>query len=302
MSLILAIFVPEKQNKPMNEIQFLTVEVNESLPIPFYSEGIRAGFPSPATDYEEEPIDLNKALIKNREATFFARVKGDSMIDAGIEDGDMVKMALGKSPRDGDIVVVAIDLDCTVKSYYEDDEGLRWLVPQNEAERELYKVIRLDDNLVGVYLCGVVGEVFKPLPRVSCKSLRSAVAEAKKSYEDEPRVSDQRVTAVIRLLGKEIRIQRHWYAVCRGMMDVSVYGENEYDLFCARVAKVLPAHGHLPRVDEMQAMAVESFAKPVVKWDERRAPVKGTRFRAYKALAERSILLLTMREDEFQNL
>lgn len=270
-------------------------------PIPVYDTPVHAGTPTEPGNIPPGMALIPKALL-SAQPEMMVRVKGDSMIDAGIEDGDMVKMALGKSPRDGDIVVVAIDLDCTVKSYYEDDEGLRWLVPQNEAERELYKVIRLDDNLVGVYLCGVVGEVFKPLPRVSCKSLRSAVAEAKKSYEDEPRVSDQRVTAVIRLLGKEIRIQRHWYAVCRGMMDVSVYGENEYDLFCARVAKVLPAHGHLPRVDEMQAMAVESFAKPVVKWDERRAPVKGTRFRAYKALAERSILLLTMREDEFQNL
>lgn len=270
-------------------------------PIPLYDTFVHAGNPVEPGCIPPDMELIPKALL-SAQPEMMVRVKGNSMVDAGIEDGDMVKMTVLMTPRDGDIVVVAIDSECTVKSYYEDDEGQRWLVPQNKAESERYRVIRLDDELVNVHLCGVVGEVFKPLPRVSCKSLRSAVAEAKKLYDDEPKVSGQRVTAVIRLLGKEIRIQRHWYAVCRGMMDVCAVGEDEYDIFCTRVAKALPAHGHLPRVDEMQAMAVESFAKPIVKWDERRAPVKGVRFRAYKALGEKTIRLLTMREEEFQSL
>jgi len=270
-------------------------------PVPLYDTPVHAGNPVEPGSIPPDMVLVPKALLATQ-PQMMVRVKGNSMVDAGIEDGDVVKMTLDTTPRDGDIVVVAIDSECTVKSYYEDDEGQRWLVPQNKAESERYKVIRLDDELVNVHLCGVVDEVLKPLPRVSSRVLRSAVAKAKKLYEEEPKVSGQRVAAVIRLLGKEIKIQRHWYAVCRGMMDVCAFGEDEYDIFCTRVAEVLPAHKHLPRVDEMQAMAVESFAKPIVKWDEGRSPVKGARFRAYKRLGERTIQLLTMKEEAFQSI
>ena len=119
----------------MNEIQFLTVEASESLPIPFYSEGIRAGFPSPATDYEEEPIDLNKALIKNREATFFARVKGDSMIDAGYLPGDIVIVDRSLEARSGDVVVACVDGEFTIKELdlSQQKNGIVWLLPHNAA-------------------------------------------------------------------------------------------------------------------------------------------------------------------------
>ena len=73
-----------------NEVEFFTVGVGEPTALPFFPEGIRAGFPSPATDYEEEAIDLNRELIAHREATFYARVKGESMIDAGIMPGDQL--------------------------------------------------------------------------------------------------------------------------------------------------------------------------------------------------------------------
>jgi len=270
-------------------------------PVPLYETPVHAGNPVEPGNIPADMALVPKALL-SMQPEMMVRVKGNSMVDAGIEDGDVVKMEVGATPHDGDIVVVAIDSDCTVKSFYEDDDGTCWLVPQNKAERGCYKVIRIDEDKTNIYLCGVVKEVFKPLPRVSCKSLRSAVNEAKRQYVEEPKVSERRVTAVIRLLGKEIKIQRHWYAVCRGMMDVSVYGDDEYDMFCKRVSEELPRHEHLPRVDEMQAMAVESFAKPVVKWDERRAPVKGARFRAYKSLGEKTIRLLTMTEEEFQGL
>lgn len=269
-------------------------------PIPVY-ESVHAGNPVDPGNVPADMVLVPKALL-SMQPEMMVRVKGNSMVDAGIEDGDVVKMTVGETPRDGDIVVVALDAGCTLKCFYEDDDGTQWLIPQNKAESERYRVIRLDESQVNVHLCGVVKEVFKPLPRMSCRSLRSAVASAKKDMQAEPRVSEQRVTAVINMLGREIKIQRHWYAVCRGMMDVGIYEENEYDLFCKRVAKALPAHEHLPRVDEMQAMAVESFAKPVVKWDERRSPVKGARFGAYKSLGERTIQLLTMKEEEFQSL
>lgn len=126
-------FCTAKSKNGMNEIQIITVEIGESVELPFYPEGIRAGFPSPATDYEEESIDLNKTLIQNREATFFARVKGDSMIDAGYIPGDLLVIDRSIEPRTGDVVVAIIDGDFTIKEidFSERDRGIVWLIPHN---------------------------------------------------------------------------------------------------------------------------------------------------------------------------
>ena len=125
----------------MNELQILTAEVSEEILLPFFTEGIRAGFPSPATDYEEEAIDLNKTLIKHRDATFLARVKGDSMIDAGYSPGDILVVDKSLEAQDGDIVVAYVDGGFTIKELdlSEKSKGIIWLVPHNTA----YERIRI---------------------------------------------------------------------------------------------------------------------------------------------------------------
>lgn len=269
-------------------------------PIPVY-ESVHAGNPEEPGQIPPDMELVPKAFLSMYRESM-VRVTGNSMIDLGIEDGDWVKMCYGRTPHDGDIVVVAIGSDCTVKSYYEDEDGVRWLVPQNKAEKEKYKVIRLDGNTDHVHLCGVVTDIKKSLPRVPDKAMKALVDEFKANNEEEPKVSERRSDDVIRIVGPEIKIARHWYAVCRSMMDETVVGEDEYDVFCLKVRRVLPYHKHLPKEAEMQAMAVESFAKSVGKWEERRAPVKGKRFKAYKTIAEKTTRLLTMSEAEFSKL
>ena len=74
-----------------------------------------AGFPSPAEQYQEPPLDLNEHLIKHKAATYFVRVKGDSMIGEGIREGDLLVVDRSYSPKDGDIIIAAVDGDFTVK-------------------------------------------------------------------------------------------------------------------------------------------------------------------------------------------
>ena len=74
----------------MDEVELLSADLTHTLSLPFANGGIRAGFPSPAQDYLEEALDLNQELIANPMATFYGRVKGDSMIDAGVESGDIL--------------------------------------------------------------------------------------------------------------------------------------------------------------------------------------------------------------------
>lgn len=83
--------------------------------IPFYSGPVQAGFPSPAQDYVERTLDLNELCIKHPNATFFVRVCGDSMIEAGIFDGDVLVVDRSIDAEHGDIVVAAIGGEFTVK-------------------------------------------------------------------------------------------------------------------------------------------------------------------------------------------
>ena len=78
-------------------------------PIPLYQDFVPAGFPSPAQDYVERALDLNELLVKRPSATYFVRAQGDSMIDAGIHDGDIAIVEHADSAETGTIVVALVD-------------------------------------------------------------------------------------------------------------------------------------------------------------------------------------------------
>ena len=83
--------------------------------LPAYRKPVCAGFPSPADDYLDAPIDLARTLISNPPATFIMRVKGDSAIDVGIFDGSIVTVDRSLAPRDGDAVVVDVNGERSIK-------------------------------------------------------------------------------------------------------------------------------------------------------------------------------------------
>jgi DNA polymerase V len=90
-------------------MQVTGVTIGFPMPVPLLSKPVRAGFPSPADDFIEEEIDLQRLLIVNRPATFLVRVAGHSMILARLFDGDLAIVDRSLTPRNGDIVVVDID-------------------------------------------------------------------------------------------------------------------------------------------------------------------------------------------------
>lgn len=106
------------------------VDVESYLPLPYADEGIHAGFPSPAQDYMELAIDLNKELIKHPTSTFYGRVVGDSMKDEGIEEGDILVIDKSLELMDDDLAVCFIDGDFTVKRVRLESDAA-WLVPSN---------------------------------------------------------------------------------------------------------------------------------------------------------------------------
>jgi len=98
---------------------------------------VRAGFPTPMFDIRSDVATLDEYLIKKPEATFILKVAGDSMMNAGIFDGDLVLVERGSSPKVGDIIVAAIDGEWTMK-YFQKENGQPVLVPANENYPKIY--------------------------------------------------------------------------------------------------------------------------------------------------------------------
>lgn len=112
-----------------------------ALRIPLFGHAIPAGFPSPADDYVEDRLDLNQLLIQNKAATFFLRVKGDSMDNAGIHDGDIIVVDRSIEATDRAVVVAVVDGELTVKRLV-----LRNGVAELHAENPKYAPIRFREG------------------------------------------------------------------------------------------------------------------------------------------------------------
>jgi DNA polymerase V len=117
-------------NKNTN-LEFFKPSVQTKIELPLVEATISAGFPSPADDYSEARLDLNKELITNESATFYARVRGDSMTLAGISDGDLLIIDKSKTPVNGSIVVCLIDGEFTVKRLQKKGNQF-YLMPEND--------------------------------------------------------------------------------------------------------------------------------------------------------------------------
>ena len=92
-------------------MQIVGVALGMPMPIPLLAQPVHAGFPSPADDFIEEAIDLQRLLVANRAATFIVRVAGDSMVGKGLSDGDLAIVDRSLVPSDGDGDVVVVDVD-----------------------------------------------------------------------------------------------------------------------------------------------------------------------------------------------
>ena len=127
----------------MSEIKLIKGEFKEKLDL-LFAPGVKAGFPSPAEDYLHESLDFNRDLIRHPEATFYGRVAGDSMQDAGICEGDIAVIDRSVEPQDGDVIVAYINGEFTIKflNLTHRKDGYIELRPANKK----YSPIRIDEN------------------------------------------------------------------------------------------------------------------------------------------------------------
>ena len=138
-----------------NKLKFLKPEKGDSLGQWLVEQGVSAGFPSPADDFKEIRISLDKELVKNSESTFYARVSGDSMIEAGLDDSDLIVIDRSLDPENGKIAVCFIDGEFTVKTIKKEENKI-FLIPQNK----IYKPIEVEEGNE-LIIWGIVNYVIK---------------------------------------------------------------------------------------------------------------------------------------------
>ena len=140
-----------------SSLTFSRPDFESDIRIPYIKEGVSAGFPSPATDFMETNIDLNKELCKNPLSTFYIKVKGHSMINAGINDKDILIVDRSLEPQNNKIAVCFIDGEFTVKRIKIDKDCV-YLMPENEK----YQPIKIteEDQLI---IWGIVTYVIKSI-------------------------------------------------------------------------------------------------------------------------------------------
>ncbi|MGJ8659319.1 LexA family protein [Cellulophaga fucicola] len=141
--------------KNKSNLTFFSIDASENKQTIFIDTGISAGFPSPADDFKENRISLDKELIKNPEATFFARVSGESMTGAGLENNDLLVIDRSLEPSHNKIAICFLDGEFTVKRLKVKNNTV-WLQPENPN----YKPIKVteDNNFV---IWGIVTNVIK---------------------------------------------------------------------------------------------------------------------------------------------
>lgn len=140
-----------------NKLTFFKPDLESDIKIRYVSQGVSAGFPSPALDFLETTIDINKELIENPTTTFYVKVEGHSMMDAGINDNDILVVDRGLEPADKKIAICFIDGEFTVKRLKLEKEGL-YLMPENPK----YEPIKVcEENNFMVW--GIVTYVIKKI-------------------------------------------------------------------------------------------------------------------------------------------
>lgn len=133
------------------KLEFFSVGEGEQFARPLFLSPVQAGFPSPAEDYQDKKLNLNELLIKRPSSTFFVRVSGQSMKDAGIFDGDLLVVDRSVPATDNKIIIGVVNGEFTVKRIRKTGEKL-FLVPENPAYKPVEITSGMDFSVWGVVL------------------------------------------------------------------------------------------------------------------------------------------------------
>ena len=272
-----------QEMKELLEQSGLNVQLCDT-PVPYFSGGVPAGFPEAPDEYDGEYVLVPKDFLKM--CDYIVKVRGYSMKDADIADGDDVLVKYSDHYDDGDIVVALLDGDSTLKAYCRDENDEAWLVPDNDD----FPPIRVADYATA-YILGRVTGVRKGTPRTKFSTLRRRLQESKEQRQVV--VTDQMVYEAVTRVLSDIKNGRMWFAVYRVLVDVRYLKAGDYEGLKTKMDLLFPDNDFAINPRDISRMDILSFSKSVSLWNSENAPVVGKRYRDYLRLATDLTALLT---------
>lgn len=239
----------------------------EFVSIPFYDAAIPCGKPTDIGFVEEDGfIRLPMNMLGKVQGTISLSARGDSMIDADIQDGDTLTVKLTKDVHDGDVVIASLDGDMTCKVLFRKAPGCTMLLPRNPN----YEPIVIEDgDYSRVDILGVVTNIVHPAPYTPhhvCSSIVDAYEKAKrKQHPSVP--SEEKVESALRRINPVIGNSRQWLPVLRILMDCGYYADGDFRGFVDDLTAHLGASlKHEPDADDLRRICVLVMAKPFEEW------------------------------------
>ena len=265
--------------------------------VPYYDAAVSCGKPKDTGDVMAGLWTLLPAGLAVGD-TYVTRAEGDSMKGVGILTGDRLVMEVAREYRSHDIVLVEVDGERLLKTYYEDEAGRRWLVPANDDYDPLLLTDDMEVRFLARMKAHIRENVHDTTRHLAQMIRRSPDYEQRSAGASEVMPPDDGGFAVIELtdglmadmlhsVGTLVKSSRQWYAAYRVLITNHLVGNGDLDYFCAAVAKLLPDHPKLPVKNQLQRVDMGCFKLPLDQWTELRAPVRGTTYYAYLRVGER---------------
>ena len=236
-------------------------------PVPYYDNGVHCGQPMGMGDVVQGEYQWLPRDIVGRESVVIIRAEGDSMIDAGIDDGDEVHLMLGTAIRDGDQVVACIDGESTLKSYFRDSDGAVWLVACNNR----YDAIEVTEGM-DVRILGKVVRCVKNTPSSTFRYMQQAVQRTKAKRAEGNRslartYTEDDLRKILReVFGEEMKAASDWVAVYRILVD-KCDAPASHTAF-AEFVNALDLEEYPPCSRDLLRKADPIYIRPVYEWDK----------------------------------
>lgn len=263
------------------------LEYGEVVSVPDF-ESVRAGIPESTESVRSEDGYYIPKELACQGVTYTVKVIGSSMIDFDIHEGDRLIVRSQQTAECGDIVIASINGELTVKTFFEDEDGIVWLIPGN-PEFIAFQLYTINDNRI----IGVVEEIIHKRPRVSYRECAKAVQRVKK--QTPITISDADIERAISAAKDAMAVRnckgsRPWFPVYRAFVDRDVIAKGDYTGFIEKLNYYMGDDAPNINVKDIRScLDVLSFSKPIALWSCDDAPVSGSRFYDYLFIAKATL-------------
>lgn len=276
-----------KREKTMNEENIIIGELCFEpcvFEIPRFSY-VKAGKPVAPGDYDGDMMMVPRELAKD--ITYSVEVHGESMRDFDLREGDVLLVRMQNVADSGDIVIGSINGECTVKTYYEDEDGDKWLVPGNDSFEPIFM-----DSADECRIIALVQQIIHKAPRIKSNECARRIKGKKIRKKQEravyaPELIAKALDNALRTITERgMSESRSWFSVYRVFADKGVIQEGDYTSFMEHISGHFGENAPNINIKDIRAnVDVLSFHNPVALWNVKNAPVTGKRFIDYLELA-----------------